>query len=127
MPDAVNTLANADTLNRDGAALHRASPARGREARPRVSRTALLGGLAGAYALFAAAAPIARVPATCPFRRLTGRRCPLCGLTRATRALTRGEVGHALALHPLAPLLWAGAAIALVRSPATPSSRIPYS
>ncbi|HXB64783.1 MAG TPA: DUF2752 domain-containing protein [Solirubrobacteraceae bacterium] len=78
-------------------------------------RLALLRVAAGAYALFAATAPLARIPSPCPFRRITGFRCPLCGLTRATRALTRGEIGNALALHPLAPLLWAGAVLALTR------------
>lgn len=71
------------------------------------SRLALMRALAGGYALFAATAPLARIPSPCPFRRMTGFRCPLCGLTRATRALTRGDVRKAFALHPLAPLLWA--------------------
>jgi uncharacterized protein DUF2752 len=78
-------------------------------------RLLLLRALMGGYALFAAAAPLTRVPSLCPFRQLTGLRCPLCGLTRATRALTRGEVRDALALHPLAPLLWLAALMALTR------------
>ncbi len=78
-------------------------------------RLALLRVLAGAYVLFAALAPLTRLPSLCPFRRMTGFRCPLCGLTRATRALTRGDIGNAMALHPLAPLLWAIAALALTR------------
>lgn len=82
---------------------------------PGSRRLALLRALAGAYALFAAAAPLGRLPSPCPFRRLTGLRCPLCGLTRATRALTRGDVGGALALHPLAPPLWVAVAMALTR------------
>lgn len=77
------------------------------------SRLALLRVLAGTYALFAAAAPLAHIPSPCPFRRMTGFRCPLCGLTRATRALTRGEIGKALALHPLAPLFWVATVVAL--------------
>lgn len=76
-------------------------------------RLALLRVLAGAYVLFAAIAPLRRLPTLCPFRRMTGFRCPLCGLTRATRALTRGDIGNAVALHPFAPLLWAVAALAL--------------
>ncbi|MCW3019404.1 MAG: hypothetical protein JWN10_1712 [Solirubrobacterales bacterium] len=71
--------------------------------------------LAGAYALFATIAPRARLPSLCPFRRMTGIRCPLCGLTHATRALTRGDIGNAVALHPFAPLLWVAAALALTR------------
>ena len=78
-------------------------------------RVGLLRALAAAYALFAALAPHSRLPSPCPFRRMTGVRCPLCGLTRATRALTRGDVSGSLALHPLALLLWLAAAIALTR------------
>lgn len=78
-------------------------------------RLALWRALAVAYALFAAIAPLERLPSLCPFRRVTGLRCPLCGLSRATRALTRGEIGNAWVLHPFAPLLWAVAALALTR------------
>jgi hypothetical protein len=78
-------------------------------------RLVLLRTLAGAYALFAATAPLSRLPSLCPFRRVTGKRCPLCGLTRATHALSCGDVGEALALNPLALLLWAAAVLALTR------------
>jgi hypothetical protein len=78
-------------------------------------RLALFRVLAGAYALFATIAPLTRLPSLCPFRRVTGFRCPFCGLTRATRALTRGDFGNAVALHPLAPLLWVATALALTR------------
>jgi hypothetical protein len=71
--------------------------------------------LAGAYALFAAVAPLPRLPSVCLFRRVTGFRCPLCGLTQATRALTRGDLGQAVEMHPFAPLVWAVAALALTR------------
>jgi hypothetical protein len=67
----------------------------------------LLSALAAVYALFAAALPVERGPIVCPFRMLTGHRCPLCGLTRATRALTRGELRNSVSFHPLAPFLWA--------------------
>jgi hypothetical protein len=76
-------------------------------------RLALFRALAVAYAMFATLAPLTRLPSLCPFRRVTGVRCPLCGLTRATRALTRGDIRDAVALHPLAPLLWVVAALAL--------------
>jgi hypothetical protein len=72
-----------------------------------VPRRALLAALAALYALFASLAPLETTPVACPLRIVTGHRCPLCGLTRATRALTRGEFRRALMLHPLAPLLWA--------------------
>ena len=45
----------------------------------------------------------------CGFRRLTGRPCPLCGLTRALFALAKGHVREAFALHALSPI----AAVAL--------------
>ena len=31
--------------------------------------------------------------------------CPGCGMTRATLALLRGDFAHALALHPLSPVI----------------------
>lgn len=66
----------------------------------------------------------------CMFRRLTSTPCPGCGLTRAFAHLAKGEVGAALAMHPLAPLaaveavlawLWWGAS--LVAAPPRPSPR----
>lgn len=47
----------------------------------------------------------------CGFRWLTGRACPLCGMTHAIFALAKGRVGEALqwnALSPLALLMIAG-------------------
>jgi hypothetical protein len=78
-------------------------------------RLTLLRVLAGAYVLFAAVGPLARLPSLCLFRRVTGLRCPLCGLTRATHALTRGDVRNAMALYPFAPLLWVVVVLALAR------------
>ncbi len=71
----------------------------------------LAAGLAG-LALVGAVAPERLAwsedgPITCPFRLLTGRRCPLCGMTRATLRLARHDVAGALHLHPLAPLVLA--------------------
>ncbi|HEY1497587.1 MAG TPA: DUF2752 domain-containing protein [Candidatus Solibacter sp.] len=40
----------------------------------------------------------------CAFRWLTGRPCPLCGLTHAVFALAKGRIGEAIRLHPLSPL-----------------------
>jgi len=54
------------------------------------------------FALLWMAAPPAI--AVCGFHYLTGRPCPLCGLTRALFALAKGHGGEALRLHPLAPL-----------------------
>ena len=40
----------------------------------------------------------------CGFYWLTGRECPLCGLTRALFALAKGHLAEAFAFHPLSPL-----------------------
>ena len=40
----------------------------------------------------------------CLFHRLTGRPCPLCGLTRAVFELAKGHWQTALAHHALSPL-----------------------
>ena len=40
----------------------------------------------------------------CGFRWLTGRPCPLCGLTRAMFALAKGHWAEALHWHALSPL-----------------------
>ena len=54
----------------------------------------------GAFAMLAPGLPT--LP--CPFRRLTGRPCPACGLTTAVSAALRGRVGHAATLHRLGPV-----------------------
>jgi hypothetical protein len=40
----------------------------------------------------------------CGFRWLTGRPCPLCGLTRAMFALAKGQWREAMAFHALSPV-----------------------
>lgn len=40
----------------------------------------------------------------CPFYWLTGRPCPLCGLTRAFCALAKGHWSQAIHFHALSPL-----------------------
>ena len=40
----------------------------------------------------------------CGFRWLTGRPCPLCGLTHAFFALAKGHAREALHYHALSPL-----------------------
>ncbi|WP_244156676.1 DUF2752 domain-containing protein [Actinomyces denticolens] len=42
------------------------------------------------------------MPDLCPTHRITGFWCPLCGGTRATAALLRGDLGTALAYNPFA-------------------------
>jgi hypothetical protein len=68
-----------------------------------------LTGLTIAYGLFAVIAPVERAPTVCPFRLMTGSPCPLCGLTRATNSLFRGEIRKSLSLNPLAAPLWVAA------------------
>jgi len=43
----------------------------------------------------------------CGFHWLTGRPCPLCGLTRAMFALAKGHWGEALGFNALSPLAFA--------------------
>ncbi len=40
----------------------------------------------------------------CPFFWLTGRPCPLCGLTRGLCALVKGHFAEAIHFHALTPL-----------------------
>jgi hypothetical protein len=40
-------------------------------------------------------------PTACPFRLVTGRPCPACGITRSWSAATRLDVRDSLAWHPL--------------------------
>jgi hypothetical protein len=70
-----------------------------RAARERCWRAAALAALAAVLWFFTPP----EMP-LCGFRWLTGRPCPLCGLTRALFALAKGHAGEALCLHPLSPL-----------------------
>lgn len=51
-------------------------------------------------------------PGLCVFRRCTGGYCPGCGMTRAARHLTRGELGAAWHDHPWLVLVALQAVIA---------------
>ena len=44
-------------------------------------------------------------PPLCLFWLVTGWRCPLCGMTRATLHLARHDLPGALHIHPLAPVV----------------------
>ena len=50
----------------------------------------------------------------CPLRAATGIPCPFCGMTHATLALGHGDLGAALASHPLAPLVVGGMLAAML-------------
>jgi hypothetical protein len=54
----------------------------------------------------------ATLPA-CPLYALTGHPCPFCGGTRGFAYTWNGDLGHAMQLYPLAPLLFVGTAIAI--------------
>jgi hypothetical protein len=65
------------------------------------------------YGAFALLVPRRPTP-SCPFRRLTGRRCPACGLTTAVSAALHGRVRHAATLHRLGPVTAAAVLVAAV-------------
>ena len=71
-------------------------------------RLFLFSGLGGMYILFARYSSRHRLPVLCPFRRITGLKCPLCGFTTATASLLRGDVRSAVRAHSLAPVIIAG-------------------
>jgi hypothetical protein len=70
-------------------------------------------GLVGAAAVW----PVLPVhpPLACPLRTLTGVPCPFCGMTRACVALVHGHVASSLAFNPAGILVFALAAVLLVR------------
>ena len=50
-------------------------------------------------------------PVLCPFRRCFKTPCPVCGSTRATLALVKGDIPSAFALNPMLVII-AGQAVA---------------
>lgn len=76
------------------------------ERAPTVVRLTLFSVLGVLFALYALFARSHRTPVLCPFRRLTGVRCPLCGLTTSTGHLLHGNVRSAFRAHPLGPVFW---------------------
>lgn len=92
---------------------------RGEEHRRQVDRDLLIAALGGL--LLAALLQVApardgvlllgwRLPEVCLTKRLVDAGCPACGLTRSVVATVHGDLGPALRLHPLGPLLVALAA-----------------
>lgn len=59
------------------------------------------------YVVVAAWAGARDLPVTCAWRRLTGRRCPACGLTRSVALAWRGRVRDSVRAHPLGAVLLA--------------------
>ena len=60
--------------------------------------------LAALYTITIPAEPALRL---CAFHWLTGRPCPLCGLTRALFALGKGHLREAIAFNALSPMAFA--------------------
>ncbi len=59
----------------------------------------------GLAAILLAGSPGDDGPTLCPFALMTGIACPGCGMTRAASSLIRGDLGTAIAYHPLVPLM----------------------
>ena len=69
-------------------------------------------GAAGLAVLAAWSPPDDGSLSLCLTRRGLGLPCPGCGLTRSLAHLLQGDLARAMALHPLAPLVLADAAVA---------------
>lgn len=61
----------------------------------------------------------------CAFRTITGLPCPTCGVTRTVIALSRGDVGRALFMNPLAALACVAALLYLLYAAAVLALRLP--
>jgi hypothetical protein len=60
---------------------------------------------------------LASAPTLCLFRRITGRPCPSCGLTRSWNAMGHGQLRTALLHHPFGPLTFLAAVVIALRGP----------
>jgi len=49
----------------------------------------------------------------CPFRSLTGVPCPVCGLTRSSAFMVRGDIAPSFKSHPLGPIFITGLILAV--------------
>lgn len=65
----------------------------------------------GLLALSPAAPRLAEGLPACLFKSLSGMPCLTCGTTRAALALSRWQIGEALAANPLATTAWLGLVI----------------
>jgi Protein of unknown function (DUF2752) len=70
----------------------------------RSSRAPLIGALLLVYLVIAVISVRQEWPVLCPFRRITGRRCPLCGLSTALSSAAAGDRAGARRAHPLGAL-----------------------
>ena len=85
--------------------------------------TALPGGALLAAAIVPPPGPdnrsLLRLPNLCPFRTITGKPCPGCGITRSMVCMAHGQVERGFVLHPAGPFLLAlcvgAVAVALIR------------
>ena len=71
--------------------------------------------LPGALLVLSALSGAAALPDLCPVHRFTGLWCPLCGGTRATRALLHGNLAEAVGYNPFAPVVEALAVLLVLR------------
>ncbi len=77
------------------------------------------------YGAFALVAPRLPTP-KCPFRLLTGRPCPACGLTGSVSAMLRGRFRRAVSLHRLGPVVAAAVVVAALTAALDARSRPPH-
>ncbi|MFN2465565.1 MAG: DUF2752 domain-containing protein [Candidatus Dormibacteria bacterium] len=52
----------------------------------------------------------------CIFHQLTGQPCPMCGATRSFAAMAHGNIGGAVHVYPLGPLMFAALVVAVLYS-----------
>ena len=71
----------------------------------RAGRFWALAGVMSLYFAFAWLIYPGRDVILCPFRILTGLRCPLCGLSHSIGALLHGSLRMSVEYHPLGPLV----------------------
>jgi hypothetical protein len=83
-----------------------------------------VGGASLCLLAVALATPGIQLP-LCVFKILTGIPCPTCGLTRAVIALSRGDVGRALWMNPLAAVAGIAALAYLAYAAAVLVLRLP--
>lgn len=71
--------------------------------RAEAARRARIGAVVLAAARMLPVSSVERVPIVCPVRRVTGRPCPGCGLTRSLVRMMHGDVAGSFRIHPAGP------------------------